>query len=119
MGATSDALSVALNGGTAQTTSSVSVMNQGFSGWQTGVSDTFTASTTGTEILSFLASGTPTGLNQEPAMTLLDNIDVSQNSGPPPPMTPEPSSLLLLATGLLGLGGLVRYHFKKSEATNL
>jgi len=119
MGTTTDYLTVDLGSSTAQTTSPVTVTVQSFTGWDQS-SFTFTALTTGPEVLSFLAGGTPTGANQEPAMTLLDNISVSQNtSGPPPPMTPEPSSLLLLATGLVGLGGFIRYRFKKGETTSL
>lgn len=123
-GTTTEFLAVALNGGTAQVTSPVSVPEQQFSGWQTGVTDTFTATTTGTEVLSFLAGGTPTGANQEPAMTLLDNISVSEapptNVPPPPPSpTPEPNSLLLLSTGLCGLGGFLRHRAKRGEAIGL
>ena len=76
-------------------------------------------------MLSFLAGGTPTGANQEPAMTLLDNISVSEGTPiipppPPPPLpTPEPNSLLLLSTGLCGLGGFLRYRVKKSEAVGV
>jgi hypothetical protein len=117
-GTTTDFLTVGLTGSTSQTTASLTVTQQSFTGWD-AVSDTFTAASTGTEVLSFLAGGTPSGANQEPAMTLLDNINVSTNSAPPPPMTPEPSSLLLLATGLLGLGGIVRYRFKKGETMNM
>jgi hypothetical protein len=124
-GTTTEYLAVALNGSTAQVTSPVTVLEQQFSGWQTGVTDTFTATTTGNEVLSFLAGGTPTGANQEPAMTLLDNISVSEapptNIPPPPPPspTPEPNSLLLLSTGLCGLGGFLRYRVKKSEGMGL
>jgi hypothetical protein len=118
-GATTDFLTVGLTGSASQSTSSINVASGGFTGWDQ-VSDTFTAASTGTEVLSFLAGGTPTGANQEPAMTLLDNISVSQsNTAPPPSPTPEPNSLLLLSTGLLGLGGFLRYRLKKSEAISL
>ena len=73
-GATTDFLTVGFDGAPSQTTGSLSVAQQGFTGW-TAISDTFTTSG-GSTILSFLAGGTPTGANQEPAMTLLDNINV-------------------------------------------
>lgn len=116
VGTTTDFLTVGLTGSASQVTGSVTVPQQGFTGWN-AVTDTFTAATTGTEVLSFLAGGTPTGNNQEPAMTLLDNISVSQVTVPPPPPTPEPSSLLLLATGMLATGGYFRYRMKKGEAS--
>jgi hypothetical protein len=113
-GTTTDALTVALGADTPDTTPSLTVTQQSFTGWD-AESYTFTAATTGTEVLSFLASGTPTGAGQEPAMTLLDNIDVSQNTPSP---TPEPDSLILLATGLVGLGGFLRWRSKKSEGAS-
>jgi hypothetical protein len=105
-GASTDHLLVALGGGTPDTTSTISVPQQGFTGWESG-SETFTATTTGTEVLSFLAAGTPVGPNQEPAFTLLDNISVSTVT-PPPPSAPEPGSLTLLGTGVLAIAGLIR-----------
>jgi hypothetical protein len=62
------------------------------------------------ELLSFLDVGTPTN-PQEPAFALIDGISVTQV---PPSTTPEPSSLMLLGTGLAGLSGLVRSRFKKA-----
>jgi len=122
-GTTTDFLTVDLGSDPSKMTSSVTVTQQSFTGCPTvpqptawcGVTDTFTAATTGTEVLSFLAGGTPTGANQEPAMTLLDNISVSQN---PPSSAPEPDSLVLLATGLVGLGGFLRWRSKKIEGAS-
>ncbi len=112
--ATTDTLEVALGGISApNATLPGNVPQQGFEdcigGW-CQVSDTFTAATTGTEVLSFLDVGTTVGHDgQEPAFALLDNISVST-----PSATPEPSSLMLLSTGLMGLGGFVRSRIKKN-----
>ncbi len=43
----------------------------------------------------------------DPAWMALDNISVTQSTG----TTPEPSSLLLLGSGLLAVGGVVRRKF--------
>jgi Protein of unknown function (DUF642)/PEP-CTERM motif len=76
--------------------------SHGFTGWY---SESFTFTPTSTsETLSFLANGTPSG---EPPMSLLDGVSVTQ------PEVPEPSSLLLFATGLTGLSGMVRARFSK------
>jgi hypothetical protein len=118
-GTTTDFLTVDLGSLPAQVTGSLTVPQQGFTGCAVttwcDVTDTFTATTTGNQVLSFLAGGTPTGANQEPAMTLLDNISVSQN---PPSSAPEPDSLVLLATGLVGLGGFLRWRSKKIEGAS-
>ena len=101
-GATTEQLSVSLG----SQTFSTAVLNnpsEGFTGWQ-AESYTFTP-TSSSEVLSFLAAGTPDGF---PPMSLLDGVSVSQNSP-----VPEPSSLALLATGFAGVSGLVRRRFKK------
>ncbi len=80
--------------------------NHGFTGWQSE-SFTYTASAT-SETLAFLAIGTPDGV---PPFSLLDGV--SLNAVAP---TPEPGSLALLATGLFGVGGIVRSRFSKATA---
>ena len=75
--------------------------------WHTDTID-FTASSA-SELLSFLANGGPSGI---PSFVILDNVVVT-NTTPTPPVIPEPGSLVLLSTGLLGLGSVVRARFKK------
>jgi hypothetical protein len=75
-GGTTENWSVSLGSAT-QTTNTVSIPNEGFSGWMTQTFD-FTATGT-TEVLSFLANGTPTG---EPPFSLL--ADVSMTAVPEP-----------------------------------
>jgi hypothetical protein len=79
---------------------------QSFGGW-TAESLSFTTGSTGTEVLSFLANSPGSNV---PAFSLVDNIAYSVAPNP----TPEPSSLMLLGTGLAGLSGMLRSRFKKS-----
>jgi hypothetical protein len=96
---------VAVNiGGAAQGT-------QTFAGW-TAESITFTASGTSEE-LAFLAGSDIVPAQQVPAFALIDGFTVA----PTPPGVPEPNSLLLLSTGLLGLGGFLRMRIKSGSAT--
>ena len=74
--------------------------------WHNG-SLSFIADNT-TETLSFLAGGTASGL---PSFVLLDNVHATETVPSSP--APEPGSLALLSTGLVGISGLVRSRFKK------
>jgi hypothetical protein len=109
-GASTDQLAVSL-GASTDDTGILSVTSQGFNGWH-DTSVTFIA-TSSSEVLSFLDLATPQ-TPQVPAFALLDNVSASQNTTP---TVPEPNSLLLLSTGLLGLGGYIRMRSKSSTAT--
>ena len=99
-GATTEQLEVSL-GGQNQYTQVLNDTSHGFTGWQ---SESFTFTPTSTsEVLSFLAYGTPGG---EPPMSLLDGVSVTSP-------VPEPSSFLLLGSGLIGAAGALRRRFKK------
>lgn len=76
--------------------------SHGFTGWQQQTL-TFTPTST-SEVLSFLAQGTPNG---EPPFSLLDGVSVHTN------VTPEPSSLVFLLTGATGIGGLLRRRLSR------
>lgn len=58
---------------------------------------TYTATGTGSDTLSI-------SFRDDPGYMALDNVSVTQQAS----SVPEPSSLLLLGTGVLGLGGIVR-----------
>lgn len=91
--ATTEAWQVTL-GNETHSTPVVSNVTHGFTGWQTATLSFIVTSTT--EVLSFLALGTPTGV---PPFALLDGVSISE--------IPEPASLTLVGLGLL-LTGLVR-----------
>ena len=97
----------ASNGGTGETTAPC-IKSQLWSGWESET-ETFHITSANSGVLSFLASD-PNAAAQDPAFALLDNVTYSISTPSP---TPEPSSLMLLGTGLAGLGGFVRSRFKK------
>jgi hypothetical protein len=74
----------------------------GFTGWNAATFN-FTA-TSASEVLGFLAVGTPNG---EPPISLLTDVSFTDVT-PPPPATPEPGTLPLFVTGLVGGIGVLR-----------
>ena len=100
-GATTESFNVSL-GNQTLSTAILSDANHGFTGWQQATLH-FTPTGT-TEALTFLAQGTPNG---EPPFTLLDGVTVADSTA----VTPEPSSIALLGTGVLAVGGLLRKRF--------
>jgi hypothetical protein len=93
-GASSVVLNVSF-GVTTQSVGPVHNASHGFSGWAAHTLG-FTA-TSSTQVLSFLAAGTPTGV---PPFVVLDAISVTE--------VPEPASLGLVAAGLIAAGFLLR-----------
>lgn len=91
-GATHSSLLVSFGDGPAQSTGMQDNPDSSFSGWWSA-SMNFTADST-SEVLKFLAAGTPDGL---PPMSLLTGVSIRQN-------VPEPSELGLFGLGLFGLG---------------
>ena len=80
--------------------------SHGFTGWQF-TSLTFTATAT-SEVLAFLAVGTPSGV---PPFTLLDGVSMNAVSA-----VPEPASAALLVTGLLICVVIRRRHLRRAAA---
>lgn len=100
-GPTTDQWQVSL-GSQTQYTPVINLASNGFSGW-TKVTMTFTA-TSASEVLSFLAIGTPSGV---PPFALLDGVSLSD--------IPEPASWVLMVTGLAGLVGYMRWRRRSAS----
>lgn len=108
-GATTEAFSVSLGADT-QNTTVLNNASHGFTGWMSQTFD-YTASST-SEVLSFLAVGTPNGV---PPFTLLDGVTLYDTSPPPPPSpsTPEPGSVASLCAGAFVIGSAIRRRVRK------
>jgi hypothetical protein len=124
---------VGADGTLSQTFSDTAGQHYTFSFWFASVGDNpsdFSASWDGTSVLSltnpntganwteFSFSETGTGSDtisfaghDDPAWMALDNVSVSPSGG----TTPEPSSLLLLGSGLLTVGGVIRRKFQANR----
>jgi hypothetical protein len=88
-------------GSDTQSTQTVNIPSQGFSGWMYQTFD-YTATST-SEVLSFFASGGPGGV---PPFALLDGVSMNVAA-------PEPEALALMGTVLAGLAFARRQQLKK------
>ena len=90
-GATTENLTVSL-GSSSQTTKTVNLASEGFSGW---MNQTFSfVATSSSEVLSFLAGGSPA----IPPFVLVANVSLTP--------APEPASVVVLMTGFTVLAGI-------------
>lgn len=99
-GVTTEGWQVSLGGGPSQSTTLVTVLDKGFSGWMTQ-SFTFTADNS-SDMLSFLALGGP-GASQPP-FALLDGVSLTAAA------VPEPITWTLMLAGVGLLGGALRHR---------
>lgn len=90
-GDTTDFLTASL-GSESHNTSTINLPSHGFDAWH-AVSMQFTATAT-SEVLSFLATGTPNGV---PPFSVLDGVSLTENVS-----TPEPATLSLVVIGVIG-----------------
>ncbi len=93
-GDTTEQFQVSLGGDT-QSTAILNNVSHGFTGWQSE-SFKYKASNT-SEVLSFLAVGTPAGV---PPFSVLDGVSLSA--------VPEPVTWALMLVGIAGVGGAMR-----------
>jgi len=108
-GATTEGWQVSL-GSETYTTSIADNASHGFTGWMQQTFN-FTA-TTNTEVLSFLAKGTPTGV---PPFSVLDGVSMTDVGTPSP--TPEPSTIQYAAVaGLFVFAGFRRFFRQNVRA---
>ncbi len=103
-------------GGQTQLTPSLPNLTQGFTGWVYQTL-TFQADST-SDVLSFLSIGMPGGV---PPFALLDGVTVESPGGlgpegGPPAASPEPSTMVIIGTGLIGASALRRLRRSKSAA---
>jgi len=111
-GPSEDQVQVCL-GATCATTALVTDASDSDTPW-VAQSYTFQASAT-SEALTFLGMGgtNPPSSSNVPAFALVDDVTVTNTA---PPQVPEPNSLLMLSTGLLGLGGYMRMRCKSAAS---
>ena len=105
-GATTEAWKVTL-GSESYTTDVADNASHGFTGWMQQTFN-FTA-TTNTEVLSFLAKGTPTGV---PPFSVLDGVSMTDTTSPSP--TPEPSTIQYAAVAGLFVFASFRRFFRRN-----
>jgi opacity protein-like surface antigen len=82
-------------GAETHSTPTLTNVSHGFTGWQ---KETFTyTATSGSEVLSFLANGTPSG---EPPFSVLDGVSLNA--------VPEPATWAMMLIGVAGMGAVAR-----------